>query len=385
MRKVYAFADEFGNNSFDFEKQGSHFIVGSVIVSEEDLDNLKTQVEAIRKKHFQTGEMKSQLVATNHPRRIKILKELLELNFSIYSVIIDKRKLYGEGFRHKSSFYKYTNGLVYKELFKTFPDLILTVDEHGNNDFMRGFKKYVYRNHIPSLFAQSDFSFGKSPEGILIQLADFIVGTLGYSYDELKKSNESATFLELLRPKITSLNHFPAEFKLLQHEEDKEDLLYNEAIAKLAFNKAKEFIDRSGATSQEQSDQINCLRLLLLYFTSFSHKKYVSTKEIIQHLQVGRNDELKEHYFRTKVIAKLRDSGVLIASSSSGDRKGYKLPSCVNDLHKFVNHGNKMIIPLLNRIKVCRDSIKLVTMNKIDILDQPEYRDLRALIESNSH
>ena len=65
------------------------------------------------------------------------------MNFSVYAVVIDKRKLYGEGFKYKKSFYKYLNGILYKELYLTFPQLDLIVDEHGGNDFMRSFKKYV--------------------------------------------------------------------------------------------------------------------------------------------------------------------------------------------------------------------------------------------------
>jgi hypothetical protein len=56
--KLIAYADEFGNNSFDFESQGSHFIVATVIIKESQKDKLAAELEIIRKKHFQTGEIK---------------------------------------------------------------------------------------------------------------------------------------------------------------------------------------------------------------------------------------------------------------------------------------------------------------------------------------
>ncbi len=117
MKKVIAFADEFGNNSFDFESQGSHFIIASVIINLDELLSIQNELEQIRKKHFQTGEIKSNKVTSNHKRRIRILNELSDLKFSIYAVIIDKRKLFGEGFKFKQSFYKYLNGILYKELY----------------------------------------------------------------------------------------------------------------------------------------------------------------------------------------------------------------------------------------------------------------------------
>ena len=124
---ILAFADESGNNSFDFDSQGSHFIVASIIVREDRLAATEAIVEAVRARHFQKGEIKSSKVADNHGRRMKILEELMTADFSIYAVAVDKRRLWGEGFQYKKSFYKFLNNLVYKELFRTFPKLTLTV------------------------------------------------------------------------------------------------------------------------------------------------------------------------------------------------------------------------------------------------------------------
>ena len=40
---ITAFADEFGNNSFDFQTQGSHFIVATVITKTENIETLKSK------------------------------------------------------------------------------------------------------------------------------------------------------------------------------------------------------------------------------------------------------------------------------------------------------------------------------------------------------
>jgi hypothetical protein len=381
MKNILAFADEYGNNSFDFDNQGTHFIVASIILSSDNKEQCETQAEEIRKRHFQTGEIKSSKVGSNDTRRITVLNDLAALNFQIYAVIVDKRQLFGEGFKYKKSFYKFLNGLVYNELFKTFPKLHITVDEHGGNDFMIGFKKYVQKQHIPDLFFGSEFRFEGSPNSVLIQVADFIAGTLGRCYDELKKSARHKEFLEILKPKITSLNFFPQEVRNLDYEPEKDDKIYNRTIAELSYNLANNFLDKNKGISQEEKDQINCLKLLLLYFKAFDYKKYVSTKEIINHLRVDREKPINEQYFRSKVVAKLRDEGLIIASKSSGDKKGYKLPTSVEDLYYFVNHGNSMIIPMLARIKRCRDTIKLATQNETDILEKPEYQHLRSILD----
>jgi disulfide oxidoreductase YuzD len=137
-QQITAFADEFGNNSFDFQTQGSHFIIATVITKTENLEKLREEIKDIRKKHnFQTGEIKSSGVGQNHSRRKRIIEDIAKLDISVYAVVVDKRKLSGEGFNYKKSFYKFLNNLLYKELFRTFPNLDLNVDEHGGNDFMR--------------------------------------------------------------------------------------------------------------------------------------------------------------------------------------------------------------------------------------------------------
>jgi hypothetical protein len=374
--QIIAFADEFGNNSFDFANQSTHFIVSGIIVNEDKLNNLEIELEKIRKKHFQTGEIKSNKVATNHTRRLQILNELCELDFSIYALIIDKQKLYGEGFKHKQSFYKYLNGLLYKELYRTFPKLVLYVDEHGSNDYMKSFKNYVKKNHISNLFEGSDFQLQDSTQKIGIQLADFIAGTLGYIYDEHKKGDKSPVLLKAIEKRINSFNSFPKQYQSYDLAEYENDKNFDPVISQLGLNRANEFIEKTKAIGQEEIDQINFINLLLLYYRAYDHKKYISTQELLNHLNINRNGELKEQYFRTKIIGKIRDKGVLISSSNNG----YKLPSNISDIKNFVNQGKKIILPMLNRIKVCHEAIKLASNNEIDILDMDEFKILKKII-----
>lgn len=81
------------------------------------------------------------------------------------------------------------------------------------------------------------------------------------------------------------------------------------------------------------------------------------------------------HYFRSKIIAKLRDNGVILASSN----KGYKLPSSSKDLYDFVNHSNSYIQPMIDRLLKCRNQIKLATKNKLDIFDHEEFKYLNEI------
>jgi hypothetical protein len=296
-----AFADEFGNTSFDFDKQGTHFIIASIIANKHDLPLLEIQVEDIRKRFFQTGEIKSKKVAGNHKRRLLILEEICKLNIQIFAVVVDKRKLHSEGFRHKQSFHKFINGLVYKELYKTFPNLTLVVDEHGSNDYMRGFKKYVQNNHIRDLFHGSNFELEDSSKNILIQIADFIAETLGHHFDESKKNEHTQKYLDIVSEKVSSINYFPPEYSNLKYEPiEGEDVSFNENISNISLRSALDFIDTKKVKEPGDVEQVAFVKLLLFYQRAHQKHGFVSTKELTKHLNAGRETEITEQFFRTK-------------------------------------------------------------------------------------
>jgi|APLak6261690433_1056193.scaffolds.fasta_scaffold08082_1 hypothetical protein len=373
---IISFADEFGNNSFEFETQGSHFIVASILLKETELQKIENEVENIRKNNFQTGEIKSNKVATNHTRRIKILNELLELDFSIFAVIIDKRKLYGEGFNYKKSFYKFANNLLYKELFRTFPELQLNVDEHGSNNFMLEFRKYVEKNHQRTLFSGIEFNQISSANSNLIQVADFIAGTLGYIFDETKRSSKSEELYKLIKPKISVLSSFPRELSVNEFD-DKFDQTFDRRIADVSFQRVFDFLEKNSSVDNQTEDQITFLKLLLWLQRASSGNAYISTKEIMKHLNYTREKPMNEEYFRTRIVGNLRDKGILISSSN----EGYKIPTSSKDLDNFIKHGNRIIMPMLNRIREARDAIKLITQNELDVLENPKYTELKKLLD----
>jgi hypothetical protein len=376
MNSLIAFADEFGNNSFDFKEQGSHFIIASVIIKSEKIKEISRSLDLIRFKYFQKGEIKSSKIGQNHKRRKIILKEICKLDFTIYAVIVDKTKLYAEGFKYKQPFYKFLNGILYKELFKTFPELELKIDEHGGNDYLVGFKKYVEKNHIRDLFSGSNLIIKNSNHELGIQLADLVAGTLGYIFDKNKKSIESQYFYELIKPKISSLNHFPKKNNLKNHEVTDTENNFDLIVASLSLRKIFDFIDTTNINTEEKRDQISFLKLLLLYNQSNFKNTYTTSNEFIKHLNINRPSILSKEQF-AKIIANLRDKGVLIATS----RDGYKIPTTILDLKKYIKHGNNIVFPIINRIQECRNSILLATQNSCDILDINEFRKLKKIID----
>ena len=107
---------------------------------------------------------------------------------------------------------------------------------------------------------------------------------------------------------------------------------------------------------------------------------YIYTQELKGQLANTELRGISDSTFRMRVIGKLRDKGVILASS----QKGYKIPSKQAELYDFINHDAKIVIPMLARLKKCRDLVKLGTVNELDLLVHPEYEQLRAYFDSLS-
>ena len=384
MERVYAFTDEYGNPGWDFSKEGvsTHFIITAIIVKESDLDFLRLEVEKVRKKHFQTGEMKSIKVKT-HDRRKRIILDLLKLPFNIFSVVIDKQQLTdSRGLKFKPSFYKFMNNIVHKELRHAFTKLTVVADEIGGSDYMKSFSKYVENNQeVPNLFGESEFMFQNSKSDVLIQLADMISGTIARNFDVQKKSNDVPDFIKLLEKKIIRIELYPKTYETYIIKNSALAGDYDEDIANICFKQAVDYINlHENDEDSEAQAQIIVLKYLLFRFMNSDTRDYIPTKELKNQLLNTELADVPIQSFRTKIIGKLRDNGVII--SGSGVKKGYKIPAKESELFDFINHGTTIIMPMLNRLKICRDLIKLGTNNRLDLFENTEYSSLRKYFDN---
>ena len=385
MNNHIAFLSEWGNNELDFGKKdrngkftSTHFIVTALTMPKENISEVHRILKAIQERHFKNGPIQSEVIDNDHDYRIQILEDLLDAPFQIFALVVDKRQLIGEGLRYKGSFYKFLHGLVDRDLFRIFPNLEMVPGEISDNTFMEGFIKYVHQNHITNLFNESSFGFINERNDVVIQAANFIAGTLARCYDETVITDRRQEFVDLLHPKLITIKFWPDVFEPYLVKSDLKDAYYDKQLAELSVNLANEFIHRkSQIIASHVIDQVTTLSYLVFHFRHINAVRYISSFEIMEHIKARRGKAVSLHYFQTKVIAPLRDAGVLIASSS----RGYKLPASERDLYDFVNHSNAIIEPMLSRIKKFRDQIRFATDGSIDVLNKDEYKLIRKVLE----
>lgn len=385
MERIYAFIDESGAFGWDLENPSvsKYFILTAVIVQDSKMKAVLNEAENIRRKNFQTGEMKSNKIGSNFSRRQNILNDISNLDCKFFSIIFDKNKLKNENFKglqYKKSFYKFLNNIIDTELTKAFPKITIVSDSTGNNEFIESFTKYMKNKvGIPNLFEESDIELRDSKSNQLIQVADIISGTLQYVYDKTKIIPHEYDYLRQIENQIIRIEIYPQTFENYDIGKCPLASEYDIEIAKICYEQARIFVTKNINSKDEAIiAQVFTLKYLLFRFMNNNLRDYISTKELKSNLVSTIIGELSDYQFRTKIIGKLRDSGVIIASSP----QGYKIPTKKKDLIDFMEHDKTILLPMLARLKKCRNLIQLGTRGEIDLFDEAGFDALRKIFNA---
>ena len=383
MVQKIAYLDESGNHDLETSKSGAsnYFIVCAIIVDERDSDNFVESANAIRIKHFQQSEIKSSKVRAKdgHKRRIKILDDILNLNFTFYALAVDKSEIHRDsGYQYKKSFVKNLNGKVYGSLYQHYADIRLLADETGDVEFSKSFKNYVEKNHLPDLFYESTFELVPSNKYVGVQIADFIAGTMAQVYEGKSGVALREKYLELISSKSVGIDEWPIRYSPKLHSDTHLDE-FDHVIKEYSINQAALFLERNRDNNDDDTKMQVCTLDFLLFQSHWNNAMdYVPTHAVMSHLRESGYGKISEQLFRSSVIAKLRDSDVLIASSS----KGYKIPREFKDMYDFVVKVDSQVIPQLRRLNKARKSILMATSNKLDILKGPNFPNLVAFLDA---
>lgn len=361
-----AYVDECGSFGFDFNKEGTskYYVLCSIIVRNDKLEKLHADFDCIKKKSgFENAELKSSNIKDN--KRSYIMNLLLPLDFSVILFIADKEKFIKKSpiTEYRPSFIKFLDQHLYNLLYQAYPRLKIIQDKVGCPEFQDSFRKYVEdKRPNRDLFNQYEFDFVDSKDETLVQLADFIAGSITKSLLDEKSIN----YFDILRGKITSTEHFPYENEPYWGNVKPDDVQYNESIFKLAIKSAMNFIKKyENVGTDDRKMQIEVLRYLLNYVFQIDSTAYVYSDELVSHLKKNMRIKVVRNTLFRRVIAPLRDEGVILASCS----KGYKIPISVKDIMTYLNQSLATVGPMVQRMGICRKLVKQGTDGKLDLFD----------------
>lgn len=382
--ETWAFVDEYGTANLDTSLRdvGKYFIVTAVILDGRVLESTRAGLEVVRKKHFQTGEMKSKKLGKARGRWARVLADLATVPFKFYALAVDKREISRtSGLKWKNSFYKHLCGRLYNKLMRTYRGLNVRADQYGDVRFKETFARYVEANHRPTLFERGGFELVDGRHEVLTQLADLVCGLLARAYDPDKKLDRAHELVGILKDHAMVIDEWPPRYGVTLGRTDLvlgDDI--DERISTFALRQAEHFIQKNGeAKDLELRAQVAVLERLSLERRFGAGQGYVSTSELMDLLRQRGLEPKSNAWLRMAVIARLRDRQVLVTSSPSG----YNLPASRGHLDAFVRHAETTCIPMLNRVEAACGAVKLATRGEIDILDDPSHAELRGLLQAH--
>lgn len=186
---MLVFIDESGDSGLKIKEGSSRYFTVSLVVFE-DYDEALACDQRIRllKKELGFPESAEFHFKRNSDRvRRAFLAAITPYNFFYYGIVINKDlgKLWGEGFRNKESFYKYTCGLVFENAKEKLDKAIIVIDESGSLDFKRQLAKYLRRKMSSGMIKKVKMQ--RSHGNNLLQLADYIAGVINRSVQNKRK------------------------------------------------------------------------------------------------------------------------------------------------------------------------------------------------------
>lgn len=238
---IIAYIDESGNVNLNtsLKDVSKFFVVACVVIDPNSESKVNEVVGEVRKKYFSGSELKSRGIKRDLDRRIKVLKALSEINYTTHVVAIDKTMVWkNSGLIYKQSFLKFTNGLLYRKVLKSYSNVNAFCDKHGSPEFQESFVNYLVDYHRQDLFKNSQVTAVDSEAVNGVQIADIVAG----SVRELLEHQQSDKLYQLLKEKTSLIEIWPPDRRYLTKVNDArkddfdqhvEDYCTNQAIAYL--------------------------------------------------------------------------------------------------------------------------------------------------------
>ena len=189
---MLVFIDESGDPGLKIQKGSSRYFTIALVIFEDREEALACdQRITLLKKELGWKERDEFHFKRNSDKvRRAFLQAIAPYNFFYYGIVVNKdpRKLYGEGFRDKQSFYKYACGLVFQNAKEKLGKSIVVIDRSGNLDFRRQLAKYLRKKiNEEDKKLISKVKMQRSTGNNLLQLTDYVAGVINRSVQARKK------------------------------------------------------------------------------------------------------------------------------------------------------------------------------------------------------
>lgn len=188
------FIDESGDSGLKIESGSSRYFTIGLVVFEDNEEAIACdqRIQLLKKEIGWSQDSEFHFKRNSDRVRETFLRAVSPYNFFYYGVVINKdpKKLWGEGFKNKESFYKYACGLVFENAKEKLMQATVVIDESGNLDFKRQLGKYLKRKINQNGRIIGKVKMQRSTSNNLLQLADYVASSINRSILNKKKKSD---------------------------------------------------------------------------------------------------------------------------------------------------------------------------------------------------
>lgn len=181
---MLVFVDESGDSGLKLDCGSSKYFIITLVVFEEneEAEALDKRINLLRHEFDLYVDFEFKFNKCDKDIRTRFLQAVLPYNFFYFAIVINKKGLYGEGFKFKESFYKYASSLVFENAKPYLRDAKVIIDSSGSKDFRRQLSGYL-RSKISGGYIKK-IKLQDSKRNNLLQLADMVSGAVYRDFGE---------------------------------------------------------------------------------------------------------------------------------------------------------------------------------------------------------
>jgi len=184
---MLVFVDESGDPGLKIGQGSSRYFVVALVIFEDDdeAQAADDRIALLRREMRLDPLFEFRFNKCRRDFREQFLKAVAPYQFFYYGIVINKdpNKLWGGGFQHKESLYKYTCSLVFENAKAFLSNATVIIDGSGSKDFRKQLERYFKRRiNVPGQPFIRKVKIEGSSRNNLLQLADMVAGAIHRSF-----------------------------------------------------------------------------------------------------------------------------------------------------------------------------------------------------------
>lgn len=205
---MLVFVDESGDAGLKLDQGSSEYFVVTLVAFEEndEAEALDKRIDLLKRELGMNPLGEFKFNKSNKNIRNQFLRAVLPYTFFYFAIIINKKKLYGEGFKYKESFYKYTSSLVFENAKPYLEKAKVIIDGSGSKEFRNQLSSYLRKKTGGGYIKK--IKLEDSKRNNLLQLADMISGSI---FRSLSDKSDAEIYRDIIKSREIYVQIWPRE------------------------------------------------------------------------------------------------------------------------------------------------------------------------------